>query len=76
MPRKVEFKVAPGWEHPPGSVEAIRQGCTCSQVKNRLGKGNIQPGEVVYYPSRNCPMHGLAVAQDLAKQKGTKPRFS
>jgi hypothetical protein len=53
---------------PPGSEEAKQQGCTCSRVKNRLGKGNVQPAERVYYPDVNCPMHGLRAVESLLKR--------
>jgi hypothetical protein len=48
----------PPWEHMPGSPAAIAIGCTCSQVKNRYGKGEVQPGRLVFHCLPGCPLHG------------------
>jgi hypothetical protein len=44
-------------EHPPGSPEAAAQGCTCSPILNRHGRGTLH-GDPPFYVSKQCPIHG------------------
>jgi hypothetical protein len=44
-------------EYPPGSVAAVAQGCTCSPVLNRRGRGTLH-GDPPFYVSKECPIHG------------------
>jgi hypothetical protein len=47
-------------QHPPGSPEAIAQGCTCSPEKNLAGAGRIRPGgEQMFVARIDCPLHGV-----------------
>ena len=40
----------------PGSMEAVRAGCTCNVVDNDYGRGWYkQPGQFVY--NEDCPLH-------------------
>jgi len=45
----------------PGSVEAIRKGCTCDPQRNGFGSGEplAASKERRYYPDWKCPLHGL-----------------
>lgn len=44
---------------PPGSADAVAQGCTCSFVKNEFGRGLRGPeGSVFFYFDTDCPLHG------------------
>lgn len=45
----------------PGSAEAVKNGCTCPIMDNCRGRGIPagKGGEIVFYMSENCPLHGL-----------------
>lgn len=50
------------WEHPPGSKEALEQGCTCAVMDNGYGSGFMggmkdRNGETLYVISGDCPLH-------------------
>ena len=45
---------------PPGSPEAIEQGCTCPVFDNRKGRGcwlTDKDGKPLYYINEKCPLH-------------------
>ena len=50
-------------EHPPGSLEAVAQGCTCSPALNHNGEGIPGPSGPYYEAELHCPLHGLKVAK-------------
>jgi hypothetical protein len=52
-------------KHPPGSLEAIAQGCTCSPVVNHEGQGSPGPRGRYYECDWKCPLHGLDVAKKV-----------
>jgi hypothetical protein len=60
---KIEVDDATPWQHEPGSPQAVRQGCTCSQARNNGGKGELQADGYHWFPSIDCPIHGLAAAK-------------
>jgi hypothetical protein len=41
---------------PPGSDEAVREGCRCPILDNARGAGWMGTGE--YWVNRDCPLHG------------------
>lgn len=49
---------------PPGGPEAVAAGCRCSVTINRHGRGDPmvsnQDGTVGYWPSYDCPLHGVS----------------
>jgi hypothetical protein len=49
------------WKHEPGSPDAVREGCTCSQAFNNGGKGVMHVDGPHFSPSITCPMHGISV---------------
>lgn len=49
-------------EYPPGSPEAIAQGCICSPTLNRHGQGTLH-GQPRFYYDRKCPVHQDEVAK-------------
>ena len=51
-------------EHPPGSPEAVAQGCTCSSALNHNGEGIPGPRGRYYQAELQCPMHGLEAAKE------------
>jgi hypothetical protein len=58
-------------DHPPGSPEAIAQGCTCSPVLNRHGRGTLH-GEPPFYRAKDCPLHqgqGVQPAGDKGEEQ-------
>jgi hypothetical protein len=42
----------------PGSPEAVKQGCKCSVLDNRGGKG-IRDDREEYWINGGCPLHGF-----------------
>jgi hypothetical protein len=57
MPRitKIEAEQAAPWQHEPGSPEAVRDGCTCSQARNNGGKVELHADGYHWYPSTASP---------------------
>jgi hypothetical protein len=45
---------------PPGSPEAIAQGCICEPARNFHGAGAVGPMGRLFYPENDCPLHGPA----------------
>ena len=43
---------------PPGSDEAIKQGCTCPVLDNNHGKGILWEGKICWWRNGECPLHG------------------
>ncbi len=43
---------------PPGSLEAVAEGCTCPVIDNRGGKG-IRDDRDEFWIMVQCPLHGL-----------------
>ena len=46
---------------PPGSPEAVEQGCTCPVFDNCKGRGcwlTDKDGKPLYYINEKCPLHG------------------
>jgi hypothetical protein len=62
MPRitKIEVDGQTPWQHQPGSPEAVREGCRCSQARNNGGKGELQADGYHWFPDIACPIHGIA----------------
>ena len=63
---------------PPGSNEALDQGCTCPVLDNNHGRGSYlknKDGETLFWKTSDCPIHGdglnLALNDQLAQ--GAKP---
>jgi len=50
------------FKHPPGSPEAVAQGCTCSTTLNRHGQGTLH-GQPLFYFDRKCPVHRVEVSK-------------
>lgn len=45
---------------PPGSREAVDQGCTCPVLDNGYGRGSgrvDEAGQPLYWKSEGCPLH-------------------
>lgn len=47
---------------PPGSAQALQQGCRCPVIDNHYGRGAYggvrdENGDVVYVLSMSCPVH-------------------
>ena len=45
---------------PPGSLEAIKQGCTCPVFDNCKGRGcglTDKDGNPLFYINEKCPLH-------------------
>jgi hypothetical protein len=65
MPRvtKIQVEADAPWHYEPGSPEAMRQGCTCSQDRNNGGKGELQPDGYHWFPSNTCPIHGIGAVR-------------
>jgi hypothetical protein len=53
----------------PGSPAAVKQGCTCPVMDNCNGAGILIGGDVCFYYTSGCPLHGDAVL--LMKALGT-----
>jgi len=60
------------WKHEPGSPEAASEGCTCSQARNKFGKGSTKQGEHRWYADPFCPVHGPTAAKRTGKPKDIK----
>ena len=47
-------------KYPPGSPEAVENGCECPIIDNGYGKGAYKDpkGNPVYWFSKECPLHG------------------
>jgi len=64
-------------QHPPGSPEAVAQGCSCSTTLNRHGQGTLH-GQPRFYYDRKCPVHRHAEVGDevatIAKEAPKRPR--
>lgn len=43
---------------PPGSPEAVQQGCKCPQMDNANGEGRPSPQGPQYWVNFECPLHG------------------
>ena len=41
----------------PGSLEALRQGCTCPVIDNHHGEGRPTIGGRSFLYAGNCPLH-------------------
>ncbi len=53
---------------PPGSNEAIDNGCTCPILSNNNGAGSRltnNDGEPMYWKSSDCPLHGYGLSSGL-----------
>jgi hypothetical protein len=54
------MKNAEGIEVPnPGSKEAGDLGCTCAVLDNHHGAGFPWGGEISFWITENCPVHGI-----------------
>lgn len=44
---------------PPGSHEAVKEGCTCPEIDNAYGKGvpSASGDAANYWVSMDCPLH-------------------
>jgi hypothetical protein len=54
---------------PPGSVKAVKEGCTCSIEQNWHGSGYLgglckDDGEILYIIDICCPIHGTKHIND------------
>ncbi len=45
---------------PPGTTEAIAQGCTCRLIAHEAKTDEAEPAGVLVSPDPNCPVHGTA----------------
>lgn len=50
------------YEYNPGSVEAVKKGCTCPVMDNCNGKGFIVNGEQQFWINHECPLHGTVTS--------------
>ena len=63
-------------EHPdvipnPGSDEAIRLGCSCAILDNSHGLGFPWNGEISFWISADCPVHGgHTLTEEEERQNG------
>jgi uncharacterized protein YjbI with pentapeptide repeats len=56
---------------PPGSPDAVANGCTCLPTINENGMGLARPGiGQIFYPAADCPLHGLDVVRRMAEAAG------
>jgi hypothetical protein len=57
-----------GYQHPPGSAQAVNDGCKCPILDNRRGKGcgYDEAGNPVYWFNKDCPLHGRL--EDIDKE--------
>jgi hypothetical protein len=45
----------------PGSEEAGKMGCTCAVLDNHRGAGFLWDGEIAFWITEECPIHGTIV---------------
>lgn len=49
---------------PPGSPEAVTHGCTCPVLDNHHGSGIPMNGEILWWKSNDCPLHGGLISKE------------
>ena len=58
---------------PPGSEAAVKQGCICPRQDNAHGQGMVIDGEVAYWMSADCPLHGWSDWAEAVEEEEDKP---
>ena len=43
----------------PGCPSSLKSGCTCAVLDNHHGRGFLMNGEVCFWISGDCPLHGV-----------------
>ena len=56
----------------PGSLGAVKRGCTCPAAENNFGRGCSKEGviEPTFTTDPNCSLHGLEVLLNMLREQG------